>query len=129
MNLTSHLPYRGSSPDDFARDAQLVPWNDGAAKLGSIDTHEVDQGVFYIGFFEQTQNCTDLGHAFNGENSGHDRSGRKMADKKGFVDRDVFERHDATPPLDLHNPINHQERVAVRKDPHYFGDSQLQSFS
>ena len=52
-----------------------------------------------------------------------------MADEKGFVDRNVLERYDPMPPLNLDNPIDQQERVAVRKDPHYLGYSQLQRFS
>ena len=52
-----------------------------------------------------------------------------MAGKKGLVDRNVLEGQDALSPFDFNDPIYHQERVAVGKDPHYFGDSQFQRLS
>ena len=39
-----------------------------------------------------------------------------MSSKKGFVDGDVLERHNALLPGQINNPVNQQKREAMRQD-------------
>jgi hypothetical protein len=56
-----------------------------------------------------------LGHRFENEHAGHDRTAREVPLEELLVDRDVFDSDDPSVQFQLANPVNQQKRIPVRK--------------
>src|SRR5258707_14348130 len=73
--------------------------------------------------FEQ-KDTGHLRHRFDLHYSRHDWMTGEMALKKRLVNRDGFYGRNFVFTLEADHPVNHQKRVAVRKDRHHFASIQ-----
>src|SRR4030095_4939386 len=93
------------------------------AKFHLVRTHEIADTTRSLRQFEQ-KNTGHLRHRFYLHYSRHDWMTGEMPLKKRLVNRDGFYGRNFFFALQGDEPVNHQERVAVRKDLHHFASIQ-----
>src|SRR5437773_1468554 len=93
------------------------------AKFHLVRTHEIANTTRRVGQFEQ-KNTGHLRHRFDLHYSRHDWMTGEMPLKKRLVNRDGFYGRNFVFAFEADDPVNHQKRVAVRKDLHHFASVQ-----
>src|SRR5438876_3344005 len=93
------------------------------AKFHLVRTHEIADTTRSLRQFEQ-KNTGHLRHRFDLHYSRHDWMTGEMPLKKRLVNRDGFYGRNFVFALEADDPVNHQKRVAVRKDLHHFATVQ-----
>src|SRR4030095_10188055 len=93
------------------------------AKFHLVRTHEIADTTRSLPPFEH-KNTGHLRHRFYLHYSRHDWVTGKMPLKKRLVNRDGFYGRNFIFALEADDPVNHQKRVAVRKDLHHFASVQ-----
>src|SRR5260370_10952631 len=92
-------------------------------KFHLVRTREIANATRSLRQFEQ-KNTGHLRHRFYLHYSRHDWMTGEMPLKKRFVNRDGFYGRNFIFDLEADDPVNHQKRVAVRKDLHPFASVQ-----
>src|SRR5438067_838747 len=100
-----------------------VAWKNRFAKFHLVRTHEIADTTRSLRQFEQ-KNTGHLRHRFYLHYSRHDWMTGEMPLKKRLVNRDGFYGRNFIFALEADDPVNHQKRVAVRKDLHHFASVQ-----
>src|SRR5207244_7832220 len=93
------------------------------AKFHLVRTHEIADTTRSLRQFEQ-KNTGHLCHRFYLHYSRHDWMTGEMPLEKRLVNRDGFHARNFIFALEADDPVNHQKRVAVRKDLHHFASVQ-----
>src|SRR5438093_1605873 len=93
------------------------------AKFHLISTHEIADTTRSLRQFEQ-KNTGHLRHRFYLHYSRHHWMTGEMPLEKRLVNGDGFHPRNFIFALEADDPVNHQKRVAVRKDFHYFASVQ-----
>src|SRR4030095_3936657 len=96
-----------------------VAWKNRFAKFHLVRAHEIAGTTRSLRQFEQ-KNTGYLRHGFYLHYSRHDWMTGEMPLKKRLVNRDRFYGRNFVFALEADDPVNHQKRVAVRKDLHNF---------
>src|SRR5206468_8404323 len=100
-----------------------IAWKNRFAKFHLVRTHEIADTTRSLRQFEQ-KNTGHLRHRFYLHHSRHDWMTGEMPLKKLLVNRDGFYGCNFIFALEADDPVNHQKRVAVRKDLHHFASVQ-----
>src|SRR5882724_6260119 len=93
------------------------------AKFHLVRTHEIADTTRSLRQFEQ-KNTGHLCHRFYLHYSRHDWMTGEMPLEKRLVNRDGFHARNFIFALEADDPVNHQKRVAVRKDLQHFASVQ-----
>src|SRR5688572_14529966 len=106
--LDRHLEAQRIAGNHHAPEAAIVDARE-EAELAAIlvEAHDADAG--------------GLGQCLYHENAGHDRASGKVAGELRLVGGDLLDPHHAGSRLELHDTIDHQERIPVRDDAHDVG--------
>ena len=99
-------------------DEERVAGEDRPAELHLVRTHEVADLPAVLGLAHHHDGC-DLGHGLHLKDAGHDRMSGEMSLEEGFVDRHAFDADRLVVAVELDDPVDHQEGIAVRQDPHH----------
>src|SRR6266571_4490212 len=94
----------------------LVSRGDRTPELGAVDPREVHELRLPVRHSAQQEDGPHLGHRLDDQDARHDRVAGEVALEERLVEGDVLDADHALPLLDLQDPIDQEERVAVRED-------------
>ena len=97
-------------------DPQLISGYYWTPKTCLLDTRKDHQFFVTVFDFGQQQSAARLRDGFHDQNTRHDWQVGKMAREKRLIYGDVLDGYDALLSLQVDNPVNEQERKAVRQD-------------
>src|SRR5260221_10552105 len=115
MRLAEELPHAEPIALLGDVDAQRVAGHPRAAEAGAVDADEIDELAFRAA--AQRLNDEDGGglrHRLDDQHARHHRALGEVAGEIGFVDRHVLDPDGTRIGDDLDDPVDHQERVAMR---------------
>ena len=122
VGFAFHAALTGAEGEDVDFKAELVAGGDGSAEFSAFDAGEDDEFLFAVGDFGEEEDATGLCHSFDDEDAGHDGVAGKVSIEEFFVNGDVFDGHDAFSGVELHDPIDEEERVAMGQEFHNLPD-------
>src|SRR5690606_6606840 len=108
--------------DHLELKTKLVSGRHRAAELHAVDRHEVHHLRFRVIEVVHQEHSAGLRHSLDDQHTGHDRVPREVALEERLVDGDVLDADNSTVGLDLDDPIDQEERVAMRDHLHDLGD-------
>ena len=99
---------------EFGVEDELVAGADGFAEFDFIGAHE-ERGFALTGSAAEHENARGLRHGFELEDARHDGVVGEMTLKIRLVDADVLDGDEGSFAEELHDPVDHDERVTVRE--------------
>src|SRR5262249_17023072 len=74
------------------------------------------------GHMTQSQNARGMRHALDQKHARHDRVIGKMTEEMRLVEGDIFDSDTVIFAADVDDPVDHDKRIAVRKEPQDLAD-------
>src|SRR5690606_17336339 len=116
--LTCETPDVAALLELFHMYFQTISGHHGAAELGIVDGHEIDQRRLVLAGRANADRTSRLRHGLDDKHSRHHRLLWKMPLEMRFVRRDVLDADRGIVAVDFNDAVDEQKRIAVRQQPH-----------
>src|SRR5580704_15383282 len=124
VRCSLHAPCVAAPDPHVDFNAQLIAWNHGATELGSLNSGEQHQFALAILHLGEEQDSARLSHGLYDQHTRHHWGARRVAGKKGYVDRNVLYGDNPFLTIKIDDAVDQQEWETVRQEALDFIDIQ-----